>query len=648
MSKVRLDTVRMPVVDVGPDNPLPLLRSLERLDRPTASSRQDDLPEGMEERLRYGRVIGAFPYSCQDAYGRELALRDVRVAVLENDRLRATFLVDYGARLWSLQDLSAQRELLFNPGKIQLANLGLRNAWFAGGIEWNLGTAGHSPFTCAPLHTMTAEAPDGSPALRLYEYERLRGVVFQLDAWLPDGAPLLKVHVRLHNPQDEAVPMWWWSNVAVPETPDVRIVAPAETAWHYKYDGVGPQTTGLPVHDGSDATYPGRAADAAEYFFRLSNTTRPWIAAVNGDGSGVVQASTSRLLGRKVFRWGTGPGGRRWQEWLGDARRPYLEIQGGITETQMEHLRLPAGATWSWVEAYGPVQVEVDRLHGGWADARSAVGEALKRTLEVDLEDDLAAASVVVRRAPQHKLVLGSGWGALEQLRRESAGEAALSDAGAPFGCDTLAEDQQPWLDLLTGSALETWASRREPPCHNVKGGDWALRLVALGGGWLPTYLRGLLAQAEQDIFVARLLFERSVMARPNSWALRALALLDLQAGNIRRAADVYLRAHSLSTHSEALAVETAETLLLAGRPSQALTVLQGGSSAKTRRGRVRLLEGQALAEMGETALVRDMLEEGLEVPDLREGEDVLHSLWSSVFPGAPIPAEYDFRMRST
>jgi hypothetical protein len=78
------------------------------------------------------------------------------------------------------------------------------------------------------------------------------------------------------------------------------------------------------------------------------------------------------------------------------------------------------------------------------------------------------------------------------------------------------------------------------------------------------------------------------------------------------------------------------------------LHVLRGGDFTRSRPGRVRLLEGQALAETGETALVREMLQEGLEVADLREGEEGLHALWSSVFPGAPVPARYDFRMRST
>jgi tetratricopeptide (TPR) repeat protein len=223
-----------------------------------------------------------------------------------------------------------------------------------------------------------------------------------------------------------------------------------------------------------------------------------------------------------------------------------------------------------------------------------------------------------------------------------------LADAGAPFPRDTIGEDQQPWLDLLTGSARSTWAGRDEPPPHNVLGGDWFLRLEALGDGWLPTYVRGLLAHAGQNPSEARLLFERSMSERPNAWALRALALIDVQAGDTDRGAALYLRAHALSPASEALTIEAAETLLAAGRPSQALSVLRGSPPEPTRRGRIRLLEGQALAQMGETALVREMLEEGLEVADLREGEDGLHALWHTVFPDVAVPAVYDFRMRST
>jgi hypothetical protein len=332
---------------------------------------------------------------------------------------------------------------------------------------------------------------------------------------------------------------------------------------------------------------------------------------------------------------------------LGDAARPYLEIQGGITETQMEHVRFPAGATWSWVEAYGPVQVDPVRAHGNWADARECVAEALEAAGAMDLESDLAPAADAVRRAPRHALVAGSGWGALERLRRESGGEGALFDQGAPFDPATVTEDQRPWFDLLCPSASTALVSRDEPPVHLVKGGDWAERLGRLGDGWLPTYLRGLLAHADQDSSRARHLFETSLADRRTPWALRALAVLELEEGRATRAADLYEEAQPLWPHSPHLTIETAETLLLAGRSSRALSVLRGLPDPGCRLGRVRLLEARALAQTGDTARARELLDAGIEVNDLREGEDGLHGLWSSVHPDIPVPGRYDFRMRT-
>ena len=39
------------------------------------------------------------------------------------------------------------------------------------------------------------------------------------------------------------------------------------------------------------------------------------------------------------------------------------------------------------------------------------------------------------------------------------------------------------------------------------------------------------------------------------------------------------------------------------------------------------------------------ILEDGLKVADLREGERSIDQLWKAVFPGRAVPAEYDFRM---
>ncbi len=233
MSELRLETLTMPTAQVGPENPLPPLSTVADIHASIDTAAAD---AEMRRNIGYGRVSTVLPYLVQDGYGRRRRPAEHKVAVLENDVLRATFLLDRGGRLWSLVHKPTGRELLHRNPVFQPANLALRNAWFAGGVEWNIGTIGHSPTTCEPLHAARVLQPDGTPTLRMYEFERLREVVFQVDAWLPEDSPLLLVHVRILNPSDTEVPIYWWSNVAVPQSDDVRVLAPAGEAWQFSSD----------------------------------------------------------------------------------------------------------------------------------------------------------------------------------------------------------------------------------------------------------------------------------------------------------------------------------------------------------------------------------------------------------------------------
>ncbi|HEU4330894.1 MAG TPA: DUF5107 domain-containing protein, partial [Lapillicoccus sp.] len=326
MTRLTLGTVSLPSATIGPPNPLPPLTGAPQLH---ANVEAADLDEAMRANLGHGRVDSLLPYLLQDRYDRTLVSREHRVAVLANDRLRAEFLLDLGGRLRSLVDLTTGRELLYANPAFQPANLALREAWFAGGVEWNIGIRGHTPLTCSPMFAARVDGPGGVPVLRMWEYERIREVVYQLDFWLPSGSPALVVAVRIVNPNDHAVPMYWWSNIAVPESEDVRVLAPGDSAWRFDESAtVG--GVNLPIADGVDRTYPATASSAADYFVRLDEGHRPWVAAVNGAGYGLVQSSTSELRGRKLFVWGGGTGGRHWQEWLSPLGGRYLEIQAGL------------------------------------------------------------------------------------------------------------------------------------------------------------------------------------------------------------------------------------------------------------------------------------------------------------------------------
>lgn len=72
-------------------------------------------------------------------------------------------------------------------------------------------------------------------------------------------------------------------------------------------------------------------------------------------------------------------GSKHWQEFLSVPGQAYIEVQAGLARTQTEHLPMPAGAEWSWLEAYGLLEVEPAAVHGpDWAAACEAVENGIE------------------------------------------------------------------------------------------------------------------------------------------------------------------------------------------------------------------------------------------------------------------------------
>ena len=666
MPELHIDTMHLPVAPLGTDSPLPPLPGATDLH---ARADLGMLPGEVFD-LAYGRVDSVLPYTVQDGYGREREPGELRVAVLENEHLRATVALDLGGRLWSLVHKDTGRELLYRNPVFQPANLALRGAWFSGGVEWNLGTTGHTPLTCAPMHAARVETPEG-PVLRVWEFERLREVPYQIDFCLPEGSQFLYVHVRIVNTQDVDVPMYWWSNIAVPAEDGTRVIAPADASYRFAYEGTL-ELIDAPVHSGLDYSYPERAPHAADYFFRLENGQRPWIAAVDAGGHGLLQASTARLTGRKLFVWGENAGGRRWQGWLSEpGSGGYLEIQAGLARTQLEHLPMAAGDTWAWVEAYGALDVNPVAAHTpDWPAARHAVQSDLDARLPLPaLNSRLDEWTRWCDLPPTERLSVGSGWGALERRRRTAVGARPADLPGIPFREDTMTGEQSPWLALLEDGALPG-ADAGKPPVAQISGRGWLGLLEEAAGtaDWHGSYHLGLARIAAGDATGARAAWERSTEATPNAWALRALAHADrTEAGSDGRAADRYLAAYRLAPPSWQIAVEACEALLAVGRLKDAKAVLDELPEPHRTHGRVSVCRVRVALAGGELDQAASVFAEGFDVPDLREGEISLDGLWNEVADRTvadalgldvndeqvrakargdfPLPDRYDFRM---
>lgn len=635
-----LDSVTLPSAPLGCPDPLPAVGAMP--EAPYQAS-TENLPAEIAANVAYGYVSSIHPYLLQDQYGRERSPAPMRVAVLENHLLRAEFALDLGGRLVRLLDKTTGRDLVYRNAFFQPANLGLRNAWFSGGVEWNIGMRGHWPLTASPLYAAEITAPDGEPVLRLWEYERIRGVIVQIDATLDAHVAALHVQVTVRNPHAAETGMYWWTNIAVAQTAGSRVFAPATHAYQTQYDG----SLGYVDVASPDISHPAGAPAAADWFFDLGAAQErregdekrmPWIAALEPDGSGLGHVSTGLLKGRKLFVWGDTPGGRHWCDWLGGATGAYFEIQGGLTTTQYEHIPMPGGATWQWRETFVPLHVD-GAIDGEWATAVPVVEAAVDAATAAADSSRLDAVADV---APERMLNTGSPWGALEAEVAERYGASFAGLPGVRFDRDA-GDEGAYWRDLLDGTASDDPAPAA--PASYVAGDLWDRLLAEAPATWLSHYHRGVIAHAQDKRVWAAAAYQASLRLRRSAWALRGLGLVHLVQGDTDAGIADLTDALSLAPELVPLVLELGEALLAAGRADEARGLVASLPAPMRDVGRVRVLAIRAALDAGDRAAAGDLLEQRFEVPDIREGELSMSELWRKAFGDRPVPEWYDFSM---
>lgn len=332
--------------------------------------------------IGYGNRETGYPYKEQNLYTGEEE-KEINVAVLENECMKAEFLVDFGGRLWRLYDKKKQKDVLYTNDVIRFRNLSIRNSWFSGGIEWNCGIIGHTPFTCSQMYCAKVKGQGGEDVLRFYEFERVREIYYQIDFWLCQDK--LMVRVRIENPNETVVPMYWWSNMATPEFSGGRVAVPADSAFNNS-DGMGIKKSKIPFDGGEDVSYPQNIPDTIDYFYDIPEKCNKFIANVDADGKGLLQISSNNLKGRKLFSWGHRDGSAHWQKTLTDKAGWYVEIQAGLGKTQYECIPMPPKTSWSFLECYTLADIKKEFVN---ADYDSFVNEINSQVNSIYSSDEL-------------------------------------------------------------------------------------------------------------------------------------------------------------------------------------------------------------------------------------------------------------------
>ena len=577
--------------------------------------------------------------------------------MLENDCLKAVFVTELGGRLWSLYDKKNKRELLYKNDVFQPANLALRNAWFSGGIEWNVGIRGHNPLTVSPLFAQKAYAKDGGEILKMYEYERIRGVVYSIYATLKDDVLLVKVCIE--NRGDHDVPMYWWSNMAIPEDGSTRVLAPAGEMFYCAYENGEYllNKTATPFLDGSDVSYAGRSNRSRDYFFRIPDGRDRWIAGVDGSGYGLAEFSTDNLKGRKLFVWGNGVGGRHWNRWLSDCGKNYVEIQAGLLRTQLEHFPMKNNSAISFIEGFSSVKIPNDAVN---ADFKTAVGAAERAISEKKkyLSDDIFD---IVKEDCIGSY--GSGWGALQNRISDTPVSGCCA-----FPEESLTREQEDWIGLAEGKPLPDRDPADGIPSF-VTGEYWEKAIEkTLTGNWYEYLQLGVIKYAKGDYAAAEKCFIESAERRPNAWAYRNLAQLRGNVfGDIAAAARGMEKTADMMSGYIPIQIETAEALMRCGEYEKWISRYNACPEHVKSHGRVRMLTGACFVKLGDVASAKEFINEKLVVSDIMEGEYSLSEIWYELYARVlaaekgvdhssigrdevleryPMPYEIDFRMQ--
>lgn len=634
MSKCYFKPFIMPAANLGKLNPLPDIKNVSYIHAQIETT--EAIPNELKKYINQGMIATMLPYCQQDGYDRNREEKAFNSVVLENEYLKAIFLPELGGRLWSLVDKNRDRELLYCNPVFQPGNLALRNAWFSGGVEFNVSIKGHNPLTCDPLFAQKITMPDGSEGLRMYEYERIRGVVYSIDAWIPEGSEYLYIRPRIENRTGKEIWMYWWSNIAVPAYEKTRVIVPARNTFinyfgndHYVLD-----YSSHPNALNTDVSYPENIGRSLDFFYHIPDDEQKWIAAVDKNGYGLIQCSSPELKGRKLFVWGEGAGGKNWNQYLSDgSNNGYIEIQAGLARTQLEHIPMPDGDTWTWVEAYGAVDIN-GNAHKEWQTAVESVDSRISANFPNGMSDTLSKAKSDTAKIKEFYM-FGSGWGVLEQYRREKNGIRKISDE-IFFPMGALNEAQKDWIILLNKGYLPEKDTAEEPKGYLVDE-FWHNLLkkslkVAQNRNWYALMHLGVIEYAAGNVEQALKLFNESVEIKANAWCYRNIAMIYRnEYRDFSKAYEYMKKAFEINHSCRGLVVDTAVTYLTAEKYNEWLNAY-GILGDLKEDGRLKLYCAKALMKLGRYYDAANYLNKDLVMPDIKEGDTAISDEWLELY----------------
>ena len=375
------------------------------------------LPEQMPI---WGRI---YPYTMYDKLTDERYSRTYRALWVENEYVKALVLPEIGGRLHGAQDKTNGYQFFQNQRTIKPGLVGMAGAWISGGVEYNF-PHGHRPSGFRDTDYRMVENPDGSKTAWTGEIDRVFGMRWSVGHTVHPGRSWVETRHRLYNCTPYSHSFQYWATSAVRATYEYQAVIPGEiVTGHGKHEFFP-----WPIRDGVDQRYWKNIPGHNSYF--AANSKEDFFGGYSPEErAGLVIFSDHNVVpGKKLWTWGTAPGGRIWEKILTDGDLPYFEPQAGAySDNQPDFHWIAPGETKVFSIFWFPV-----RDIGVWDYAN------LEGALNLELEKGLARFGWSPTGANKNARVIVTAGGRTiyDQSLDACPANPLLAEAKAPAGTD--------------------------------------------------------------------------------------------------------------------------------------------------------------------------------------------------------------------
>ena len=103
-----------------------------------------------------------YPYNKFSTYTNIPSNKNWKVIILENNYLKVEILPEVGGKIWGITEKKSGYDIIYKNETLKFRNIATRGPWASGGIEFNFGFFGHTPYAATPVsyHTETTEDGD--------------------------------------------------------------------------------------------------------------------------------------------------------------------------------------------------------------------------------------------------------------------------------------------------------------------------------------------------------------------------------------------------------------------------------------------------------------------------------------------------------